>query len=76
MSLNPVQTVGSQITEAMQVHDRGLSRRDARTRAIELLTWSACPAPTVRYSRYPHEFSGGMRQRTMIAMALSNRPNC
>ena len=74
MSLNPVQTVGSQITEAMQVHDRGLSRRDARARAIELLDLVGVPAPTVRYSQYPHEFSGGMRQRAMIAMALSNRP--
>ncbi|HTV98903.1 MAG TPA: ABC transporter ATP-binding protein [Streptosporangiaceae bacterium] len=74
MSLNPVQTIGSQITEAMQVHDRGLSRRDARTRAVELLDLVGVPSPTVRYSQYPHEFSGGMRQRAMIAMALSNRP--
>src|SRR6202042_637672 len=73
-SLNPVQTVGSQITEAMQVHDRGLSRRDARTRAVELLELVGVPSPTVRYAQYPHEFSGGMRQRAMIAMALSNRP--
>jgi oligopeptide/dipeptide ABC transporter ATP-binding protein len=73
-SLNPVQTVGSQITEAMRVHDRGLSRRDARTRAIELLDLVGVPSPKVRFSQYPHEYSGGMRQRAMIAMALSNRP--
>ena len=74
MSLNPVQTVGSQITEAMRVHDRGLSRRDARTRAIELLDLVGVPSPKVRFAQYPHEYSGGMRQRAMIAMALSNRP--
>jgi oligopeptide/dipeptide ABC transporter ATP-binding protein len=73
-SFNPVQTIGSQIFEAMRVHDRGISRRTARLRAIELLDLVGVPSPKVRYAQYPHEFSGGMRQRAMIAMALANRP--
>jgi len=74
MSFNPVQTIGSQISEAMRVHDRGVSRRNARLRTIELLDLVGVPSPKVRYGQFPHEYSGGMRQRAMIAMALANKP--
>jgi oligopeptide/dipeptide ABC transporter ATP-binding protein len=73
-SLNPVLTVGQQIAEALQLHDRGLSREQARARAIELLTMVGVPNPEGRYDQYPHEHSGGMRQRAMIAMAIANDP--
>jgi oligopeptide/dipeptide ABC transporter ATP-binding protein len=74
MSFNPVRTIGHQLSEAMRVHDRGLSRASARARALELLELVGVPSPAVRYSQYPHEYSGGMRQRAMIAMALANKP--
>jgi oligopeptide/dipeptide ABC transporter ATP-binding protein len=73
-SLNPVLTVGDQISEALRLHDRGMSRDAARSRAIELLTSVGVPNPEVRYDQYPHEHSGGMRQRAMIAMAIANDP--
>jgi oligopeptide/dipeptide ABC transporter ATP-binding protein len=73
-SLNPVLTVGNQIAEALRLHDRALSRNDARSRVIELLTSVGVPNPEVRYDQYPHEHSGGMRQRAMIAMAIANNP--
>ncbi len=73
-SLNPVLTVGAQITEALRLHDRTLSRSAARTRAIELLAMVGVPNPEGRYDQYPHEHSGGMRQRAMIAMAIANDP--
>jgi oligopeptide/dipeptide ABC transporter ATP-binding protein len=73
-SLNPVLTVGQQITEALRLHDRPLSRDAARTRAVELLTMVGVPNPEGRYDQYPHEHSGGMRQRAMIAMAIANDP--
>jgi oligopeptide/dipeptide ABC transporter ATP-binding protein len=73
-SLNPVLTVGDQIAEALRLHDRALSRDDARGRTIELLTSVGVPNPEVRYDQYPHEHSGGMRQRAMIAMAIANNP--
>jgi oligopeptide/dipeptide ABC transporter ATP-binding protein len=73
-SLNPVLTVGDQIAEALRLHDRGLSRDDARSRAIKLLTSVGVPNPEGRYDQYPHEHSGGMRQRAMIAMAIANDP--
>jgi oligopeptide transport system ATP-binding protein len=72
-SLNPVFTIGSQIREPIQVH-LGLSRKEARKRAVELLEMVEIPQAERRYKMYPHEFSGGMRQRAMIAMALSCEP--
>jgi len=72
-SLNPVFTIGSQIREPIQVH-LGLSRKEAKQRAIELLEMVEIPQADKRYKMYPHEFSGGMRQRAMIAMALSCEP--
>ena len=72
-SLNPVYAVGEQIAETVRLHE-GLSRRAAMDRAIELLRLVRIPNPESRYRDYPHQFSGGMRQRVMIAMALSCNP--
>ena len=72
-SLNPVYTVGFQIMEALMVH-QSISRNDARTRAGELLKLVGIPGAEQRLNDYPHQFSGGMRQRAMIAMALSCNP--
>jgi oligopeptide/dipeptide ABC transporter ATP-binding protein len=72
-SLNPVLTIGLQLTETMQ-HHLALGRREARARAVELLGLVGIPEPERRLAQYPHEFSGGMRQRVMIAIALSCRP--
>ena len=72
-SLNPVLTIGKQLTEGMMVH-QGISRKEATDRAIDLLTLVGIPNPAERISDYPHQFSGGMRQRAMIAMALSCSP--
>ena len=72
-SLNPVLTVGRQIGEALTLH-RGLSRAEARARAIELLGQVGIPEPARRVDQYPHHLSGGMRQRVMIAMALACHP--
>lgn len=73
-SLNPVLTIGRQISETMIVHLR-MSRRKARARAIELLEMVGIPEPAQRYDDYPHQFSGGMRQRVMIAAALACSPS-
>lgn len=73
-SLNPVVTIGRQLTEGMRKHLR-LSRREARERAIELLSSVGLPDPAERLRQYPHELSGGMRQRVMIAIALSCEPD-
>jgi peptide/nickel transport system ATP-binding protein len=72
-SLNPVYTVGDQIAEVVRLHE-GLSRREATDRAIEMLRLVNIPTPERRVKDYPHQFSGGMRQRVMIAMALSCNP--
>ena len=72
-SLNPVLTVGRQITEALEVHLR-LPKREADSRAAELLHMVGIPDAADRLKTYPHQFSGGMRQRVMIAMALSWQP--
>ncbi len=72
-SLNPVYTIGNQMAEVLQLH-RGLSRADARKASIELLDQVRLPNAAARLDDYPHQFSGGMRQRVMIAMALSCQP--
>ncbi|MEO8828210.1 ABC transporter ATP-binding protein [Lapillicoccus sp.] len=72
-SFNPVRSIGQQISEAIRVHHR-VSRRAAKARTVELLALVGMPSPTVRYAQFPHEFSGGMRQRAMIAMAMANQP--
>jgi peptide/nickel transport system ATP-binding protein len=72
-SLNPVLTVGRQIGETLRLH-QGLSPRDAERRAIEMLVLVGIPAPQRRVREYPHQLSGGMRQRVMIAMALACNP--
>ena len=72
-SLNPVHTVGSQVSEVLRVK-LGYSRRAARAEAIELLDRVGIPEPARRMGSYPHELSGGMRQRVMIAMAIACRP--
>ncbi len=72
-SLNPVLTVGRQIGETLQLH-QGLSARDAEKRAVEMLVLVGIPAPERRVREYPHQLSGGMRQRVMIAMALACNP--
>ena len=72
-SLNPVYTVGAQIVEAIRLHQTK-TRKEARARAIELLTQVGIPSPERNVDSYPHQLSGGMRQRVMIAMALSCNP--
>jgi oligopeptide/dipeptide ABC transporter ATP-binding protein len=72
-SLNPVFTIGFQLVEAIRLH-RKMSHAQAKVRAIELLDLVQIPSPASRYSDYPHQLSGGMRQRVMIAMALSCDP--
>ena len=74
-SLNPVMSVGSQIGMVLRSHHRRLSRKAARARATELLEVVAIPQPDRRVRAYPHELSGGMRQRVMIAMAVANEPD-
>jgi len=73
-AFNPVKTIGHQISEAIRVHDKSVSRSAARARSIELLSMVGVPGPEARFRQFPHEYSGGMRQRAMIAMAIANRP--
>ena len=72
-SLNPVFTVGDQLCEPLMIH-QGLARRQAMEKAVELLKLVNIPAPERRVMQYPHELSGGMRQRVMIAIALACKP--
>jgi peptide/nickel transport system ATP-binding protein len=72
-SLHPLYTVGAQIVEAVRAH-RDVAKATARARAVELLGLVGIPEPVQRMGEYPHQFSGGMRQRAMIAMALANEP--
>jgi len=72
-SLNPVYTVGDQIAESVRLHE-GVSRREAMDRAVEMLKLVHIPTPDKRVRDYPHQFSGGMRQRVMIAIALACNP--
>jgi peptide/nickel transport system ATP-binding protein len=73
-SLNPVHRIGSQLVEAIQLH-RDVTKKQARARALELLNAVGIPRAERRIDDYPHQFSGGMRQRVMIAMALVNDPD-
>ncbi len=74
-SMHPYFTVGAQIVEAYRVHHPGVNKKVARERAIDMLARVGIPQPEKRFSDYAHQFSGGMRQRAMIAMALVNDPS-
>jgi len=73
-SLTPVYTVGAQIIEALTIHNPGMSSVAKEARAVELLAMVGIPSPRNRLKAFPHEFSGGMRQRVMIAIAIANNP--
>jgi oligopeptide/dipeptide ABC transporter ATP-binding protein len=73
-SLNPVLTIGNQISEAIRVHNSAVKDAEADKRVVDLLALVGVPNPEQRVKQYPHEFSGGMRQRAMIAMAIANEP--
>jgi oligopeptide/dipeptide ABC transporter ATP-binding protein len=74
-SMNPVYKIGAQICEALMAHNDGMNKRQGRARAVELLHAVGIPNPQSRVDNFPHEFSGGMRQRAMIAMGLANNPD-
>ena len=74
-ALNPTHKIGAQAVEAIRAHHPEMSKKAALERAIDLLTLVGIPSPEVRVDHYPHEFSGGMRQRAMIAMAIANNPD-
>jgi len=73
-SLHPLYRVGWQITEMIRAHDKSVSKKEATERAVDLLRRVGIPNPAQRVNDYPHQFSGGMRQRAMIAMAMSLSP--
>jgi oligopeptide/dipeptide ABC transporter ATP-binding protein len=73
-SLNPVFTIGNQIEESLRLHKKDLTKAQIKERAIDMLKLVGIPAPEKRYHEYPHQLSGGMRQRVMIAMAMSCNP--
>jgi peptide/nickel transport system ATP-binding protein len=73
-SLTPVLSVGRQISDALAVHNPGMDKAARRARAVELLDMVGIPSPEERFDAYPHEFSGGMRQRVVIAIAIANNP--
>jgi oligopeptide/dipeptide ABC transporter ATP-binding protein len=74
-SLNPVFTCGFQIGEAISLHQKNLTSKQVKEKAIEMLRLVGIPVPEQRYDEYPHQLSGGMRQRVMIAMSLSCNPS-
>ena len=74
-ALNPVHRIGNQIIEAVKLHEPNLATSNARQRALEMLERVGIPAPDQRLKEYPHQLSGGMRQRVMIAMALAMQPD-
>ena len=74
-ALTPVYTVGDQIAEALEVHNRGIGKQAARTRAVELLELVGIAQPERRARSFPHELSGGERQRVVIAIAIANDPD-
>ncbi|ODT81230.1 MAG: hypothetical protein ABS76_12335 [Pelagibacterium sp. SCN 64-44] len=74
-TLNPVLRIGEQIAEAIRLHNPGKSKAEVRSRVIELLTLVGIPNPERRATQFPNEFSGGMRQRVVIAMAMANEPD-
>ncbi len=71
---DPVYTIGDQIAEVLKVHNKGMSKQAIKDRSIELMRMVGIPSPADRLRSFPHEFSGGMRQRIMIAMAIANDP--
>ncbi len=73
-AFNPVFTIGDQVGEIITTHDSSVSKKDARSRAVDLLSLVGIPNANRRVDQYPHEYSGGMRQRAMIAMAIANNP--
>jgi len=74
-SLNPVFTVGNQIEEVLKLHQPELSKQERLVKGVEMLSLVGIPSPEKRYKEYPHQLSGGMRQRVMIAMALACKPD-
>ena len=74
MSLNPVYSIGKQIMENLKLHEKGISEEEAKHRIIKLLGELGIPEPELRYNEYPHQFSGGMKQRVMIAIAMICNP--